>query len=169
MCSAAGLQVSAWRGCPIRTSADHSLLATPRGLSQPSTSFIGCWCQGIHRAPLVARHPDRSIETTSEPAGSCSIFGIHHHHQQRMPSIAFDSSSLLCSCPGASSFIRLIACRRAHRPPGPCSRPQPASLAAPFQGDKNAARPGPPRSNRRGPSPSGWTCQMSCVSLLVLL
>jgi hypothetical protein len=83
-----------------------------------------------------------------------------------MPSIAFDSSSLLCSCPGASSFIRLIACRRAHRPPGPCSRPQPASLAAPFQGDKNAARPGPPRSNRRGPSPSGWTCQMSCVSLL---
>src|SRR5205807_2914488 len=29
-------------------------LAAPRGLSQPPTSFIGSWCQGIHRAPLLA-------------------------------------------------------------------------------------------------------------------
>ena len=28
-------------------------LTAPRGLSQPPTSFIGSWCQGIHRAPLV--------------------------------------------------------------------------------------------------------------------
>ena len=27
-------------------------LATPRGLSQPPTSFIGSWCQGIHRVLL---------------------------------------------------------------------------------------------------------------------
>jgi hypothetical protein len=27
-------------------------LTTPRGLSWPPTSFIGSWCQGIHRAPL---------------------------------------------------------------------------------------------------------------------
>ena len=26
--------------------------AAPRGLSQPSTSFIGSWCQGIHRVPF---------------------------------------------------------------------------------------------------------------------
>ena len=29
-------------------------LAAPRGLSQPPTSFIGSWCQGIHHVPLVA-------------------------------------------------------------------------------------------------------------------
>src|SRR5436305_14577834 len=29
-------------------------LTAPRGLSQPPTSFIGSWCQGIHRAPLLA-------------------------------------------------------------------------------------------------------------------
>lgn len=29
-------------------------LPTPRGLSQAPTSFIGSWCQGIHRVPLVA-------------------------------------------------------------------------------------------------------------------
>ena len=28
--------------------------AAPRGLSQPSTSFIGSWCQGIHRVPLFS-------------------------------------------------------------------------------------------------------------------
>lgn len=27
-------------------------LTAPRGLSRPPTSFIGSWCQGIHRAPL---------------------------------------------------------------------------------------------------------------------
>ena len=27
-------------------------LTAPRGLSQPPTSFIGSWCQGIHRVPL---------------------------------------------------------------------------------------------------------------------
>ena len=27
--------------------------AAPRGLSQPPTSFIGSWCQGIHRVPLI--------------------------------------------------------------------------------------------------------------------
>ena len=26
-------------------------LTAPRGLSRPPTSFIGSWCQGIHRAP----------------------------------------------------------------------------------------------------------------------
>src|SRR6201995_5311478 len=28
-------------------------LPTPRGLSQAPTSFIGSWCQGIHRVPLI--------------------------------------------------------------------------------------------------------------------
>src|SRR5947209_4252473 len=66
MYSAVGLQASPWRGCPIRTSADHSLLAAPRGLSQPSTSFIGSWCQGIHRAPLLARRLDLSTSPSRQ-------------------------------------------------------------------------------------------------------
>ena len=41
-------------GFPIRKSPDQSLLAAPRGLSQLATSFIACFCQGIHHAPLVA-------------------------------------------------------------------------------------------------------------------
>ena len=36
--------------CSIRKSADQSVLTTPRGLSQLTTSFFGSWCQGIHPA-----------------------------------------------------------------------------------------------------------------------
>src|SRR6185312_9740109 len=31
-------------------------LPTPQGLSQAPTSFIGSWCQGIHRVPLKTCH-----------------------------------------------------------------------------------------------------------------
>ena len=41
-------------GFPIRTSPGQSLLAALRSLSQLATSFIACFCQGIHHAPLVA-------------------------------------------------------------------------------------------------------------------
>jgi hypothetical protein len=36
-------------------------LAAPRGLSQPPTSFIGSWRQGIHRVPLVTWQPAKML------------------------------------------------------------------------------------------------------------
>ena len=41
-------------GFPIRKSADRSLFAAPRGLSQLVTSFVGSLCQGIHLMLLFA-------------------------------------------------------------------------------------------------------------------
>lgn len=41
-------------GCPIRKSPDQWMFAPTRGLSQLTTSFIACLCQGIHRVPFVA-------------------------------------------------------------------------------------------------------------------
>ena len=35
----------------------NALLATPRGITQPHTSFIGSACQGIHHTP-VTKHAD---------------------------------------------------------------------------------------------------------------
>src|SRR3954471_18984074 len=35
-------------------------LPAPRGLSQAPTSFIGSWCQGIHRMPLQTCHTNQS-------------------------------------------------------------------------------------------------------------
>jgi hypothetical protein len=50
-------------------------LTAPRGLSRSTTSFIGSWCQGIHRAPLKTwpqrcSHPlFRSQTPTGSPPG----------------------------------------------------------------------------------------------------
>ena len=41
-------------GRPIQKSPDQSFLAAPRGLSQPSTSFIASTSQGIHLWPLIS-------------------------------------------------------------------------------------------------------------------
>lgn len=41
-------------GFPIRISTDQRVLASPRGFSQPITSFIASQCQGIHKMPLCA-------------------------------------------------------------------------------------------------------------------
>ena len=54
------LCVQAWvtghdscRVSPFGNPRISARLTAPRGLSQPPTSFIGSWCQGIHRAPLL--------------------------------------------------------------------------------------------------------------------
>jgi hypothetical protein len=45
-------------------------LTTPPGLSRPPTSFIGPWCQGIHRPPLPT-YPHTTTNNT------------HHNNQQQ--------------------------------------------------------------------------------------
>ena len=52
MYSDRGSRCSHRLGFPIRTSPDHSLLATPRSLSQLTTSFIAYLRQGIHTHAL---------------------------------------------------------------------------------------------------------------------
>ena len=54
------LCVQAWvtghdscRVSPFGNPRINAWSAAPRGLSQSPTSFIGSWCQGIHRAPLL--------------------------------------------------------------------------------------------------------------------
>ena len=49
-----GSQILHLCGFPIRKSADRSLFAAPRSLSQLVTSFVGSWCQGIHLMLFLA-------------------------------------------------------------------------------------------------------------------
>ena len=42
----------------------NALLATPRGITQPHTSFIGSACQGIHHTP-VTKHTDTQTITVN--------------------------------------------------------------------------------------------------------
>ena len=50
-------------------------LTAPRGISQPPTSFIGSWCQGIHHAPLnTYKHKNQFKESK-----------LHHNKHDRPP------------------------------------------------------------------------------------
>lgn len=71
-------------------------LTAPRGLSRPPTSFIGSWCQGIHRAPLKTwpqmlastvqfSNNDQPPATPTEPAEFTGA-GIPKDGQQPVPS-----------------------------------------------------------------------------------
>ena len=57
-------------------------LAAPRGLSQPPTSFIGSWCQGIHRVPLIT-WPQRCSRPlcSSQPTGATTDTPLRPHHE----------------------------------------------------------------------------------------
>ena len=71
----------------------------PRGLSQSPTSFIGSWCQGIHRAPLstysqrcsrpLSRSQTTHAHTTrprpTDPTPRCDVTHTHHHTHQHPP------------------------------------------------------------------------------------
>ena len=47
-------------------------LTAPRGLSQPPTSFIGSWCQGIHRTLLHTYNKDARVH--------CAVLKQHTHN-----------------------------------------------------------------------------------------
>ena len=71
-------------------------LTAPRGLSRSTTSFIGSWCQGIHRAPLKTwpqrcSHPlFRSQTPTGSPPPRTSGHEVptrkaEARHEKRQP------------------------------------------------------------------------------------
>ena len=55
LCVQARVTPHDWCGVPpFGNPRINARLTAPRGLSQPPTSFIGSWCQGIHHVHLVA-------------------------------------------------------------------------------------------------------------------
>ena len=62
----------------------------PRGLSQSTTSFIGPWCQGIHRTPIKTTHntgrnhaPDPTTPRTAQQDPGARHTTKTHHREQR--------------------------------------------------------------------------------------
>jgi hypothetical protein len=60
-------------------------LPTPRGFSQAPTSFIGFWCQGIHRVPLVTCLGLHTKIRCSRPLCSSQGTGGIHSRTRRVP------------------------------------------------------------------------------------
>ena len=69
-------------------------LAAPRGLSQPTTSFIGSWCQGIHRV-LLHTYIHKQLKmlastvqfsnNTHQPHPHPKIHRPHQVHRESVP------------------------------------------------------------------------------------
>jgi hypothetical protein len=62
----------------------HARLTTPRGISQPPTSFIGSQCQGIHHAPLNTYNTKPKVTYNFEiahqtPKNPHHPYGRHDH------------------------------------------------------------------------------------------
>jgi hypothetical protein len=60
-------------------------LPTPRGFSQAPTSFIGFWCQGIHRVPLVTCLGLHTKIRCSRPLCSSQGTGGNRSRARRVP------------------------------------------------------------------------------------
>ena len=65
LCVQARVTPHDWCGVPpFGNPRINARLTAPRGLSQPPTSFIGSWCQGIHHVPLVACLATKMLAST---------------------------------------------------------------------------------------------------------
>src|SRR5699024_4345749 len=64
-------------------------LTAPRGLSQPPTSFIGSWCQGIHRVPLNTYN----TQTYKDARVHCPVLKQHTHPTDTRPARASAGTS----------------------------------------------------------------------------
>src|SRR5687768_16206153 len=94
LCVQARVTPHDWCGVPpFGNPRINARLTAPRGLSQPPTSFIGSWCQGIHRVPLTTwphkkphprppegspeREPTKTLVTESEDARvHCAVLNV---------------------------------------------------------------------------------------------
>ena len=108
-----------------------ALLAAPRGISQPQTSFIGPVCQGIHHTPLQATHTTK-VHGRKIPLANSQTTNHHtkndHKTIETNNRVRFEINSktkiqklLLCSRPLSSSqaTTHRHAIAPAHgRPPG---------------------------------------------------
>jgi hypothetical protein len=126
----------------------HARLTTPRGISQPPTSFIGSQCQGIHHAPLNTYNtkPKNESPTHTPKRAHAGIRKIAHqtpkspHH----PTGRHEHNR----CLDARNHYPQI---KHHTPPPKMERQQPNFLVGSRpQHCKVITTPGFPPSGRRG-------------------
>ena len=99
-------------------------LTTPRGLSWPPTSFIGSWCQGIHRAPLKTW--PQMLASTVQFSNNDQYTVTHHnvmlHRRRQLRKVSFPQTPN--SVPGQlpsddRAFHALASSTSSHRPEDP--------------------------------------------------
>ena len=96
-------------------------LAAPRGLSQPPTSFIGSWCQGIHRVLLHTYIHKQLKMLASTVQFSNNTHQPHPHHQHTTSSISGTSAKKETTKPHKQGPMVLFQTPNSVFHPGPRS------------------------------------------------
>jgi hypothetical protein len=126
-------------------------LPTPRGLSQAPTSFIGSWCQGIHRVPLLT-WPQSFSKMLASTVQFSSYGRIHPHTRRLSPTRAAGDGS-------TEETIRRTSTRHTagHRPDpeDPGQTPVPSGPNSVPRPPRPAGQLSPPRERGRTHCPPG--------------
>ena len=123
-------------------------LPTPRGLSQAPTSFIGSWCQGIHRMPLQTCHTIQHSATThptptSNPTHKTNPMNRTTRQIRSMP------QKTRCSRPLYSSQATTrTPAPTPHTHPHPPTQQEKQSMEGPARTRDNNHQPPPPGATR---------------------
>ena len=96
-------------------------LPTNRGLSQAPTSFIGSWCQGIHRVPLLTWQLQMMLASTVQ---------FSRYGRSRSPAALRAEEE--------RSWLRLVAKRPFPQDPTACSARAHLQADVPSRGGRNA-------------------------------
>ena len=105
--------------CSIRIHPDQRLLTAPRTLSWSTTSFFGCWRQGIHTYALCSLTYIGSSKSTTAAASRLTSSGARLTYLRRYasprpvwarPGIVSRYSISRIVVPGVSALANLAAC-----------------------------------------------------------
>jgi hypothetical protein len=124
----------------------HARLTTPRGISQPPTSFIGSQCQGIHHAPLHTYNTKPKMSHPHTPTGACRISKLHiNTHRNPPPPRAVTTMRARCSQP--------LSTNQTPHPTTKARRQQPNFRVGSRPSTSGQPTSGFPHSGRRGDGP----------------
>jgi hypothetical protein len=128
-------------------------LTAPRGLSQPPTSFIGSWCQGIHRAPLITWPQRCSRPLCNSQTTNGHQPTPHHPPRPHKPAPATHTR------PPATETRQFGRQTSPHQPEDTPPNPQARVSSGPNSVLTNDPHTHPSPCRRRGgvgPTPKGW-------------
>jgi hypothetical protein len=166
LCVQARVTPHDWCGVPpFGNPRINARLTAPRGLSQPPTSFIGSWCQGIHRAPLKtwphknpAHHPRKEA---MQRAYKNSCYRVRRCSRplcssQRTTSHPLPAPASHAAPAGARRYKSQGALSEITPPPGSPDRPAPSG---PNSVPTNRPSPVTTFHTPRGRTSSGRRCR----------
>ena len=117
-------------------------LAAPRGLSQPTTSFIGSWCQGIHRVLLHTYNTKqlKMLASTVQFSNNTHQPHPHHPHRRHIGNQRQSETTVLSQTP--NSVLRLgFPSPRKDAGPEPTPRRSPEILRDSVPPNERVSRP----------------------------